>query len=178
MTTRQLSRVLIAALLLGLSDRVYAVDCIRFAGACDHTPCGPADCRQWDTLWSSPNGYSAVPDECQTLTGPTNFFGFSQWAGSEQPVGQTFRPEQHYLSRIDVVFHNARDLAPITVKLWKWNDLDQDCVEDNSPNPPNPATDEYEQTVNQQPLWSDTITLPGPDDWVMVPLFPNVSGLQ
>jgi hypothetical protein len=171
MTTRHSRGVLVVALLVGLTGRAYAADCHQFIQICEPTNCGPADCRQWDTLWSSPFGATALPDECQILTGPANFFGFTQWHGEqgELPVGQTFRPEQSTLARIDVVFHNAVDLAPITVQLWKWNDQNQNCVEDDA---------EYDSTTGQSPVWSDTITLPGADDWVMVPIFPNLTGLS
>ncbi|MHB9024814.1 MAG: hypothetical protein ACYC7E_11680 [Armatimonadota bacterium] len=108
----------------------------------------PAHSAWW--LWPSPHDNTEVLDQQQTQS-PTNF----GYMGTNK-VGQTFTPAVSPLYRMDLMWHNRYDQRPITIKLWRWQ------------------TD-YATTVAQPALYTDTITLPGPDAQITVTLYPNIA---
>jgi hypothetical protein len=136
----------------GVAPRVLAV-ALAVLGAAESA------LAEW-SLWPSPNGDAEVLDQSQE---DSNIF---QYTLAPHGIGQSFVPRLDAVYRIDLEVTNRNDLRPLTVRLWRWVDLDGDGVTENA---------EYDATVAQQPLWEDTISVPGPNDGVVLALYPRVS---
>ncbi|MHB9023182.1 MAG: hypothetical protein ACYC7E_03275 [Armatimonadota bacterium] len=108
----------------------------------------PARSEWW--LWPSPHDNTEVLDQQQT-----QYAGYFGYLGTNK-VGQTFTPQVSPLYRMDFMLTSRYDTRPITIKLWRW------------------VTD-YATTVAQQPLWTDTITIPGENERKTVNLYPNLA---
>lgn len=111
-------------------------------------------------LWESPSDNAEPVDQAQTLQ--------NQWTGVSggHPVGQTFVPQQNYLYRVDLMLHNEFDRRPLHVALWEWADTNHDGVTEES---------EYAATLAAPPLFTDVVSVAGPDYPVVVNLFPRIA---
>jgi hypothetical protein len=105
-------------------------------------------CAEW-WLWESPTDNTAVLDQAQEL------FPIYIIMQSGSGVGQTFTPQTAELYRMDFMITNRDDMRPFTLKLWKWD------------------TD-YDTTVGNDPVFEDVISVPGPNERVLVTVFPRI----